>query len=588
MTGPRVPRRNRRQLRDFLASLHLPRGPWGQWRNRILARHAGIWPVKAALGPAPDPQLTGDFAKGAALVAGKRPFGLPAGGSIWDGTLDRDSDALRHACIWLSDLGAVGDKPARALMQAWVQEWITRFGRGTGWRPGVTGERLLHWAENLSALEKGAAPAAVARLGQSIARQTRYLARGWKGAPQGLRRVQALVGLCQGALLLEGQGDLARRAMTHLTHEIAHYVDGDGAIPTRNPEELCAILTLLLRLRRMAARAGLPIPEAVEDAIARITPTLRNLRMADGALARFHGGGRGALGALDAALAESGHRKKREGLAMGYARLSVGRSSLVMDAAPPPKGRFGSRAHAASLAFEFTSGRRPVIVNCGAALGMGADWQRGARATASQSTLEVAGLSSARLGGRGESFVHQPDRVPCEMSQTPATLRVGAAHNGWQGSLGLTHARTLDLTLDGRALTGEDLLVALGERDKMRFAGYLAEHPKGAPWTIRFHLHPHVTARLDPTGKSVHLTLQSGEKWIFYADGAEELALRPSAYLESATGRPRESTQVVLSGHAMAYATRVRWSLAKAQETPNALRDLGPDPSGEDEEEDIP
>lgn len=583
-----MPARPRRPFHKVSRGGVVPYGRWGRWRNGLWARHAGLWPVTATLRPPPAPQMTGDFAKGAALVAGRRPFGLPDGGTIWDGPLDRDSDALRHACLWLSDLGAVGDKPARGLMQAWVLEWIQRFGRGTGWRAGVTGERLLHWAENLAALQRGADPAAVARIAQSIARQTRYLSHAWKVAPQGMRRVQALVGLCQGALLLAGQEALAQRAVTHLAQALVAYVDPDGAIPTRNPEELCAILTLLVRLRRMAAVAQLPLPAAIEETVARITPTLRNLRMADGGLARFHGGGRGALGALDAALAESGHRKKRAGLAMGYARLSIGRSSLVMDAAPPPTGRFGGRAHAATLAFEFTSGRRPLIVNCGAAVGMGAEWQRGARATASQSTLEVAGLSSARLGGKGGAFSQAPDRVPCELSQTPASLRVGAAHNGWQGALGLTHARTLDLTLDGRALTGEDLLVALGERDKMRFAGYLAEHPKGAHWAIRFHLHPKVVARLDPTGKSVHLALLSGEKWVFHADGAEEIALKPSAYLESAGGRPRESTQVVLSGHAMAYATRVRWSLAKAQETPNALRDLGPDPTGEDEEEHIP
>ena len=38
--------------------------------------------------------------------------------------------------------------------------------------------------------------------------------------------------------------------------------------------------------------------------------------------------------------------------------------------------------------------------------------------------------------------------------------------------------------------------------------------------------------------------------------------------------RPRATKQVVLSGRAMQYATRVRWSLAKAQETAIAVRDL--------------
>ena len=577
-------------------------------RNRLRARQAGLWPVSAQLAPPRDPAFTGDYTKGAALLSGARPYGLLAGGSIWDGTLDPDTERLRHACLWLSDLGAVGDKAARALMQDFVQDWIARYGRGAGagWRPGVTGERLIHWTVNMAALQKGAEADAVAGLARSVARQVAYLSKAWRAAAPGLRRIQALCGLVHGGLALQGRAALASRAAAQLARELSGYVAADGAIPTRNPEELCLILQLLVRLRALATEAGLTLPAGITDTITRIAPTLRGLRMADGGLARFHGGGHGAAGMLDATLAEALPRQRRDplaaqatdhddkarqrraGLAMGFARLSVGRGTLVMDAAPPPAGKFGARAQASTLAFEFTSGRRPLIVNTGAGVGMGAAWQEAARATASQSTMGLTGVSSSRLGGRGFAFRDMPDRVPVEISQTPASHRIGAAHNGWQKTHGLTHARTLDLTFDGRALTGEDLLVALGEKDKMRFAARLAEHPKGVAWALRFHLHPTVQAVLDPTGRSVLITLRSGERWVFTATGMAELALSPSAYLESSRATPRAATQVVLSGHAMAYATRVRWSLAKAQETPNALRDLGPDPSGEDEEEDIP
>src|SRR5690606_35779314 len=157
-----------------------------------------------------------EFAKGAALLAGKRPFGLPDDSGIWDGRLDDDGERLRHACAWLSDLGAVGDKPARALMQAWVHDWIPRFGRGAGagWRPGVTGERLVHWNDNLAALQKGADPKTVAALADSMARQMAFLVRAWRLAPQGVRRVQALAGLIRTALALEGQNPVAIRGAT--------------------------------------------------------------------------------------------------------------------------------------------------------------------------------------------------------------------------------------------------------------------------------------------------------------------------------------------------------------------------------------
>jgi uncharacterized heparinase superfamily protein len=89
-------------------------------------------------------------------------------------------------------------------------------------------------------------------------------------------------------------------------------------------------------------------------------------------------------------------------------------------------------------------------------------------------------------------------------------------------------------------------------------------------------LHPDVDAKVDLNGSAVSIILKSGEVWIFRHDGTAELSLEPSVYLENGRLKPRASQQVVLSSAAMAYATRVRWSLAKAQDTPDAVRDLTP------------
>ena len=102
---------------------------------------------------------------------------------------------------------------------------------------------------------------------------------------------------------------------------------------------------------------------------------------------------------------------------------------------------------------------------------------------------------------------------------------------------------------------------------------------QGIPFQIRFHLHPDVDAELDLGGSAVSMVLKSGEIWIFRHDGTAKLTLEPSVYLEKARIKPRATKQVVLSSRAIRYATRVRWTLAKAQDTPSHLRDLERDDS---------
>jgi uncharacterized heparinase superfamily protein len=168
-----------------------------------------------------------------------------------------------------------------------------------------------------------------------------------------------------------------------------------------------------------------------------------------------------------------------------------------------------------------------------------------------------------------------PKHVPVQMSHLAQSFRFEGGHDGYVRQAGLTHARSLELSLDGRELKGEDFLVALDTSAKKRFDKAMdAVKLSGIPFDIRFHLHPDVDVALDMGGRAVSLALRSSEIWVFRFLGAGDLTLQPSVYLEKGRLRPRATKQVVLSGRAMEYATRVRWSLAKAQDTALAVRDL--------------
>jgi uncharacterized heparinase superfamily protein len=368
-----------------------------------------------------------------------------------------------------------------------------------------------------------------------------------------------------------------------LARDCAREIDDTGGILTRNPEELLEVLTLLTWAVQTLTEMGRLPPAPILTAIARIAPTLRALRHADGSLARFHGGGRGLDGRLDHALAASGDKTRAgEGPHMGYARLSAGRTSIVIDAAAPPTGPESVNAHASTLALEVTSGRRPMIVNCGSGRSFGEEWRRAGRATPSHSTVCLEGYSSSRLGppsrlstARQELLVDVPEMVQAQFSSLHDGRRLELAHDGYRGTHGLTHARTIDLAVDGRGMVGEDLLTTLTDADKAKFETALDQTAlQGVQYAVRFHMHPDVDATIDMGGAAISMALKSGEIWILRHDGHAQMSLEPSVYLENGRLKPRPSQQVVLSGRTMAYATRVRWSLAKAQDTPDGIRDL--------------
>ncbi len=572
--------------------------PTGPMRLGLAKRLRLRWLARnlrpAVIATPPEPRLHGLSARGADMVAGEfllagslvhAPGTLPfsdQAGPVQDGL---------HGFGWLDDLAALGDSAARKLAQNALQDWITGFGQGRGlgvgpgWLPGLVGRRVMRWIGHSRFLLQGMEPAAQARFLQSLALQVAFLEHIAAHAELGLPRIEAQLGRLYAALSLEDMATRLPDAHVALLRAAQTLLGADGTLASRNPEELLEIFAqLVLAAQALADQGQVPGPEflGLLDKMAR---ALRVLRHADGGLARFHGGGRGRSGALGTALAGlaqlgGGTLQPAETMAMGYARLAAGRSTVLIDAAAPPQAQAAARAHASTLAFEMTSNRRPLIVSCGDGHDFGPDWHRASRASASHSTLALEGYSSARFAsGRNArlELVDGPHKVAVQLRHFAHARTASLSHDGYVPSHGLEHLRHLDLSGDGRALSGEDMLIATTKAERRRFEEALARSGgAGVAFALRFHLHPDARAVLDEGGTGVHVTLPSGEAWAFVAPGhAPRLA--PSVYLEKGRAYARESQQIMLSLRATDYTTQINWSLAMTEDSPRVLRDIAPD-----------
>jgi uncharacterized heparinase superfamily protein len=550
--------------------------------DRFHAWRAGKCAVATGLVGQPEPLSIGSYRKGRQIVAGKLMFAgelIEAPDiSLWDVEMpSADFSSEAHGFLWLDDLAAAGDTNARDLARRWLSEWIAKYPSPSRppWSPEVTGRRVIRWVNNALFILQGSSAHISDDYYKSLSKQTDFLARRWRVLPSGLGRSEALVGIIYAGLTVEGMQHHVDSAMKALASDCDAYIDAQGGIASRNPEELLDVLTHLTWVQKACADVGREPATAISNAVERIGPTLRALRHANGGLTRFHGGGRGVDGKLDQALANAASRVVRAGdTSMGFARLNGGRTSLIVDASLPPITTNARRAHASTLAMELTSGRRPLIVNCGAGVSFGDRWARAGRATPSHSVLHLEGLSSAQLNDEGH-LVGGPQTVQLDIQRAIESQKLGAAHDAWARSHGLTYVRELELSADGRVLSGSDMLTTMNDADKNRFDLALdATSLQGISYSVRFHLHAEVDASLDMAGRAVSLVLRSGETWVFRASEGVQLSLEPSVYLEKGRIAPRATMQIVLSGKAVAYASQVKWSLSKAQDTPLAVRDL--------------
>ncbi len=561
-----------------------------RWGNRLAARACRSAPAARGFASMPEPRTVGFFAKGRQLAQGNF---LLAGHMVetltpWQVEAPSQGFAAElHGMAWLDHLAAAGDRGARLAAQGWVSDWITRFGmgEGPGWVPDLTGRRVLRWLHHAVFLTAGREAAENQPFFAALGRQTAFLARRWQASAPGLPRFEALTGLLYAATTLTGMEGHRDAASAALARACGDDILGDGGLASRNPEDLLEVFTLLTWALAALRQAGAPVPAPLQSALGRIAPCLRALRHADGGLARFHGGGRGMEGRLEHALAaaEVPVRPNRSS-AMGFARLEGGRTTLIVDAAAPPTGAAAQRAHASMLAFELTSNRRPLVVSSGSGLPFGPEWEKAGRATSSHSTLTIDGWSSARFGRAsrpeegGAPLVDGPSLVTMHRTDERDGSSLLLSHDGYVATHGLTHVRTLALDHGGRSVLGEDTLATLEPAHRQTFDALLgASKLRGISYALRFHLHPDADPSLDMNGSAVSVGLPSGEIWVFRFDGPGRMSLEPSVYLEKGRLAPRPCQQIVVRAVILDDTSQINWTLAKAQDTPLAIRDIGRD-----------
>ena len=307
----------------------------------------------------------------------------------------------------------------------------------------------------------------------------------------------------------------------------------------------------------------------------RAVPTVRPLRMGDGSMARFHGGGAGGADRLDQALAELRLvAQPKPKLPMGYARLAGGRVVLVMDGAAPPGGARALGAHAATLAFEMSVSRHPVVVNAGPGQVFGSPWALFSRQTAAQSAVEVAGRASARIEAEGLAartfgarLAHGPAVVSVRQAQDATGQWLLATQDGYVASIGLLQERRLYVDARGQEVRGEDILTVADARARVQFNQ--AARDGRIAFAVRFHLHPALDLALDAARQIVEIMLPSGERWMFRVGGGA-IDLEPSVYFDPAAAAPVEATQVVVRAEVVGYLGQITWSFGRIAEAPAA------------------
>jgi len=538
-------------------NLRLHRIAWQTPMHRLRLR--GRMPLKLIAVPK-DP-IAGDKEAGEALLAGHFSHnGTEVPIDAMDSLgLPEDFTFYLHSFAWLRDLSAAatrerGAKRAEGIARAWLAAHGERISE-PAWRADLWGRRILFWTAYAPYILSSHDPVYRSSLLYALARGARHLERTADKAPAGLPRMTAWSGVIAAALVVQGGPARLKSGEAGLSRAFAASLHDDGGLVSRAPAEQLAMVELLGQLRAVYTAARREAPEWLIEALTAGVGALLSVTMGDEALSSWQGGNKASRRRVTAAAEGAGldAAPLRQARGWGYQRVQARNSVLVFDAAPPPPPRALKGACASTLAFEFSDGPSRLIVNCG-----GAGEARGALPAALVHALRTtAAHSTLALGDKNSTAIHEDGALGKGVSEVElvrddtAGSRIEASHDGYVKRYGLLHERRLNLTSDGRQLTGEDRLIAAGRRRRA----------EPIPFAIRFHLAPGIEATPTADGQGALLRLK-GAVWQFRCRGGR-LAAEDSLWIDG-EARPHATLQLVVTGESPGEGMTISWELKRA------------------------
>lgn len=418
----------------------------------------------------------------------------------------RDWNDPAREKLWLynlhyfDDLNAEGAASRRGWHRTLMGRWVVENppAHGNGWEPYPTSLRCVNWVKGALAglpLDEG--------MRRSLAVQARWLRRRLEIHLLGNHLFANAKALVFCGLFFTGDEAEAwlRCGLRILRRELAEQVLADGGHFERSPmyhalmlEDVLDTVNVIRTLAPPGSSATALAP-TLEATVPPMLQWLAAMTHPDASFGAFNDSAQGIAPDLAQLQAYASRLCLPVPLgpqpplvhleSSGYVRAIVGPAVALLDVAPIGPDYLPGHAHADTLSFELSLAGRRIVVNGGTSCYGNGPQRQSERATASHSTVEVAGQNSSQVWS-GFRVGRRAYPSPVEASQAPGTVVVTCSHDGYTFLPGQPrHRRTWALDATGMTVTDAVSNAALTATARYILAPGLSLTPAGPrAWTV--------------------------------------------------------------------------------------------------------
>ena len=478
--------------------------------------------------------------------------------NVWKITnLEKDKTKKLHNFCWLPALNIKTEKELGCLI---IDQWINNFSNYNEkcWTLDVVTMRLIYWISSYEIIFKNSDLIFRSKVINNIVKQTKHLFKNISLVSSGVNKIKSLAALILVGNSFEQYEEYTQFGLKNLEDELGNFVNKDGFVKSKNPEDLFWTLYFLVLIKEWLILSRKQTPAFINIYINSLGICFKFLRFSNGDLPLFNGANHINTEKFYEFLESRGYEfENMENIFCGYAKIKSKKIELFIDANNPSSMLHSRNYQAGPLSFELTSGGIKFICNSGSGKNLGDELSYLSSSTAAHSTVTINDTSSCIFQKNasirkyfGNSLIEKHNIFKQEFKNDKEFIQCVVGHDGYEKRFKILHERQITLFKLKNHIEGIDSLKCKNLENK------------NLTFSVRFHIHPDI--RITKTmGNDILLSSSGGEGWIFRSPQIPT-KIEKNLYLGN-SDNIKESSFILLEGNIENENTNIIWHLEKAK-----------------------
>ena len=478
--------------------------------------------------------------------------------NVWKITnLEKEKTKKLHNFCWLPALNIKTEKELGCLI---IDQWINNFSNYNEkcWTLDVVTMRLIYWISSYEIIFKNSDLIFRSKVINNIVKQTKHLFKNISLVSSGVNKIKSLAALILVGNSFEQYEEYTQFGLKNLEDELGNFVNKDGFVKSKNPEDLFWTLYFLVLIKEWLILSRKQTPAFINIYINSLGICFKFLRFSNGDLPLFNGANHINTEKFYEFLESRGYEfENMENIFCGYAKIKSKKIELFIDANNPSSMLHSRNYQAGPLSFELTSGGIKFICNSGSGKNLGDELSYLSSSTAAHSTVTINDTSSCIFQKNalirkyfGNSLIEKHNIFKQEFKNDKEFIQCVVGHDGYEKRFKILHERQITLFKLKNHIEGIDSLKCKNLENK------------NLTFSVRFHIHPDI--RITKTmGNDILLSSSGGEGWIFRSPQIPT-KIEKNLYLGN-SDNIKESSFILLEGNIENENTNIIWHLEKAK-----------------------